>query len=200
MTAQQLYEHLGNAKLRSLRVNPNILYPGDEVFLPDAEKKEESCATGTSHRFVVKTVKTEVRIILQDRAGNPFAGKKFVVVGKGVRVEGNTDTKGLLKAAVPASLQGATLAAWIYEGNDDPAHPDIEYDINIGFMDPHNTVSGIQSRLRNLGYRCETTGEYNDETRRAMERFRTDHGLADCEEEHDPAVCARLKTLQEDTG
>lgn len=198
LTAKQLYEDPNNAKLRSVRSHPNILYPGDEVFLPDAPTKEEVCATSQSHRFVVNAVTTEIRIILRDRAGTPFADKKFVVAGNGVRVEGKTDANGLLKAAVPASLQTATLTAWIYEGDDDQANPDIEYDINIGHMDPHDTVSGIQSRLRNLGYRCATTGEYNDETLRAMARFRTDHGLADCEEKHDHALCARLKSLQED--
>jgi hypothetical protein len=203
LTAKQLYEHPRNATLRSLRSNPNILYPGDEVFLPDPAAKQESCPTGNTYIFKLHMPKAEIRIILQDRAGTPFANKKFVVAGKGVRVEGTTDAKGLLKAEVPATLETATLTAWIYgddQNPDDPASPDIEYDLNIGHLDPHDTPSGVQSRLRNLGYTCETTGESNEETARAMERFRNDQGLADCDEIHDPALCERLKALQEDVA
>ena len=34
---KKLWDHANNAKLKTLRKNPNILLPGDEVFVPDRE-------------------------------------------------------------------------------------------------------------------------------------------------------------------
>ncbi|HEY6945459.1 MAG TPA: LysM domain-containing protein, partial [Candidatus Acidoferrum sp.] len=44
-----VWDHPENADLKKLRKNPNILFPGDQVFIPDKEEKEESGPTDKRH-------------------------------------------------------------------------------------------------------------------------------------------------------
>ncbi|MCS6862369.1 MAG: LysM peptidoglycan-binding domain-containing protein, partial [Abditibacteriales bacterium] len=40
-----IYEHPRNAQLRQNRKNPNMLVPGDRVFVPPPEQRDESRST-----------------------------------------------------------------------------------------------------------------------------------------------------------
>jgi hypothetical protein len=182
---KEIYDHPANAKLRRLRPDPEILYPGDEVYIPDPGKKEELCQTAKTHRFVVKAITVELRIVLADQQGNPLANKKFLIHGEGVHVAGKTSATGLIVASIPANLESASLSAWIY-GSENSPHADIEYDLQIGHLDPKDTITGIQSRLNNLGFRCPTTGEDDKATQRALARYRQAHQLPETAGIHDP--------------
>ena len=45
-----------NSKLKQDRKDPNVLLPGDEVYIRDKEEKEESCASEERHSFRKKGV------------------------------------------------------------------------------------------------------------------------------------------------
>ena len=47
-----IYNHPENAEFRRRRPNPNILYPGDEIYAPPRELRNEPCSTGQRHSFV----------------------------------------------------------------------------------------------------------------------------------------------------
>ena len=49
-----IYNHADNAELKQKRPNPNVLYPGDKVVIPEKTVKEESGATEQRHRFRFK--------------------------------------------------------------------------------------------------------------------------------------------------
>ena len=66
MSSATVWEHPGNAGLRELRKNPNILLPGDTVFIPDKEKKEVPVAAGKSSRFQVAREKLKLRLVLEE--------------------------------------------------------------------------------------------------------------------------------------
>ena len=38
-----LWNHPDNEDLRSKRDDPNVLYPGDKIFIPDIELRDEAC-------------------------------------------------------------------------------------------------------------------------------------------------------------
>ena len=48
-----IWDHPNNSDLKKQRQNPNILLPGDQVFIPDMEQKQESGATDKRHTFTV---------------------------------------------------------------------------------------------------------------------------------------------------
>lgn len=192
-TWQDLYNHPNNAELKKSRPNPHILRPGDEVFIPDpGEEKKVECATGKMHRFHVKQPLADLRVVLRDAEGNPFGGKKYVVEVDGTKIEGKTADDGLVEVKVPLSASEATLSAWLYDG-EDPEDPDVEYQLHLGHLDPHKTISGVQGRLRNLGFRVPIDGQLGEQTARAIQRFRDRYNLApEGEDMIDDTLCEAL--------
>ena len=51
-----IWERPENDALRELRGDPNVLSPGDKLFVPDKEPKTTTCATGKVHRFTRRGV------------------------------------------------------------------------------------------------------------------------------------------------
>jgi hypothetical protein len=58
--------HPENASLRQLRKDPNVLYPGDEIFVPERTERLESCATDQSHKFNEEDTGAKVKLRLLD--------------------------------------------------------------------------------------------------------------------------------------
>ena len=58
---ETLWNHSNNADLRERRKHPNVLLPGDEVFVPDLTVKEVARPTDQRHRFVHKGVQADSR-------------------------------------------------------------------------------------------------------------------------------------------
>ena len=46
-----LWDHPSNAAFKAKRKNPNIIYPGDVLFIPVKEPKLEDCPTEQRHTF-----------------------------------------------------------------------------------------------------------------------------------------------------
>jgi hypothetical protein len=51
----KIWNDPNNASLKQLRRNPHVLYPGDQVFIPDKELQSFSKPTDKKHQFVLKT-------------------------------------------------------------------------------------------------------------------------------------------------
>ncbi|MFC2172584.1 LysM peptidoglycan-binding domain-containing protein [Acidobacteriota bacterium] len=49
-----IYNHGKNAEFRQKRPNPNRIYPGDEIHIPDKEPKEQNGETDKTHKFKVE--------------------------------------------------------------------------------------------------------------------------------------------------
>jgi len=62
----KVWNHPKNAKLQETRKDPNVLSPGDVVFVPDKEEKEESGATEQRHRFKKKGVPAKLRLRIME--------------------------------------------------------------------------------------------------------------------------------------
>src|ERR1044071_1052191 len=72
---EPIWNHARNKELRNLRTDPLVLYPGDQVFIPDLQPKTITGATEQRHRIVVKTGKLKVRLRLLDSLGFPLASE-----------------------------------------------------------------------------------------------------------------------------
>jgi N-acetylmuramoyl-L-alanine amidase len=136
-----LWEHPNNAELKEKRKDPNVLFPGDVVFVPDKEIRKEKLPTGKRHRFVHKGALETLRIRLIDELDRPRTKIGYeLLIGDESRT-GTTNDDGELIEPIPPHTREAKLN---FGGG--------EITLRIGDLDPPDTISGAQARLTNLGY------------------------------------------------
>ena len=134
-----IWNHPGNAALKRLRQDPNILMPGDLVHIPDKKEKTESCATGQRHRFRKQGVSTLVRIKLMDD-DEPRSNENYTLIVDGQIFEGKTDSDGIVAHDIDPEAKKAKLLI----GDDMQA-----FELDLGKIDPVDEISGLQARLNN---------------------------------------------------
>jgi len=171
----ELYQHPGNARLRELRPNPHLLYPGDEIFIPEREPPAFPVATGERATFRVQSPMAVLRIVLQDADGRAQVGVPWKLeVGEAVH-RGETSDDGLVEAEVPAHTTEATLEVEMKIDDDPVTH---RYPLQIGGLDPVDTTTGVKARLTNLGFACGSVKDEEDErTTEAIAAFRQQAGV-----------------------
>lgn len=165
---ETIWNHSENSQLKQLRKDPNIIYPGDEVFIPEKTRKEESRATGSRHKFKKKGVPAKIKIRLT-RLGKARANESYTLVLDGKLFTGSTDGEGILEHEIPPNCTGGELK--LKDGKEC-------YPITVGGLDPWDTPSGVQQRLNNMGYSCGASGDLKDRrTAAALKAFQEKYGL-----------------------
>lgn len=160
---QTIWDDPHNAELREIRQDPNVLLPGDRVHFPPLGKKQEPGQTEQRHRFHRLGEPSELHMRFLEE-GEPLAGEPYVLEIDGDTYPGTLDPQGRLRHPISPCAKRAVIRI----GEKDPR----EYDIDLGEMDPCDTVSGLQRRLQNLGYDPgRIDGELDDATRSAIRRF-----------------------------
>jgi len=178
-----IWKHGQNATLKQRRKNPNILLPGDELFVPIREKKEESRNTDKRHTFVKKNAPTRLRIRLLN-SGKPLVNEDYELSISGQKLKGTTDSTGLMQETIPPDACSASLIL----GKEKR-----EILLDVGHLDPLNSISGMQARLNNLGYDCGAVdGIVGPITRSALKSFQETYQL-NITGEADSATLDKLK-------
>jgi N-acetylmuramoyl-L-alanine amidase len=182
---ETIWDDAANAELKEKRKDPNVLYLGDVVVIPDKREKEESGATENRHRFRRKGNTENLEIQLLDE-GTPRANENYILDVDGKLLSGTTDARGRLKEIIPSNAKKGKLLV----GDEQE-----EYMLDLGYLDPIDQISGIQARLNNLGYDCGAVdGELNPETKEMLEEFQEKHDLQVTGEADDQT---RAKLLEE---
>ena len=149
---ETLWNHPENAKLRESRKDPNVLYPGDTVFVPDRDVQFEACATDQRHRFKMKAEKAKLRLRILEE-DKPRAGVAYRLEIDGfTKASGKIDGSGYINETLPPGARKGRL----YVGTG--STQDI-YDLSFGVLDPIDTPEGVAGRLLNLGYGTENLKE-----------------------------------------
>ncbi len=144
-----IYNHGSNAAFRQLRPNPNLIYPGDEVFIPETETRTQDASTNAWTAFKIDTQKTLIRLRMMDGDNKAFAGKKYQLDINGHLSEGTTGGDGMIEKEIPADCTEAKLTVWF---DNDTSGPGVIWNLKMGHLDPWDKASGVQARLKNLGY------------------------------------------------
>ena len=165
---EALWNHASNAKLKKKRKNPNVLYPGDIVNIPDKKPNAHSTATGKNHQFKVKDNRVEFKLrVLRD--GKLRAGEAFELDVDGRVISGTTDGDGWVIAKIPPTAREGELS--LADGKE-------QYKLAFGHIDPIDILSGIQGRLKNMGFFLgEVDGKNSAALKNAIRRFQAKQGL-----------------------
>ena len=179
-TWKKLWDYGPNAELKAKRKNPNILMPGDVVYIPKIEEKKDTKDVDKLHKFKRKKEQALLRVQLLI-GGTPLKEKKCTLVvqtpvGKSER-PGKTDKQGNveIEGSKDIKLPGDARLAWLRVG--EPPNEFI-YRLSLGELSPYDEVQGIQQRLNNLGYNAGLAdGKLGPRTKNAIVAFQRDHDL-----------------------
>lgn len=179
-----IWNHPENAALKEKRKNMNILMPGDVLFIPDKTLKEVSKPTNEVHKFQRKGIPALFRLQIFD-IEEPRANQKYTLDVDGQKHEGQTDSRGVLQESIPTNSKKGFLTI----GPDE-----YQLEIDFGYLDPINEISGVKKRLNNMGYDCgEPSNELDENLKTQLRLFQKRFEL----EETGEADSATLKKLEE---
>jgi hypothetical protein len=179
-----------NQDLQSDRDNPNVLFPGDVVTIPDKKPKAEDRPTAQSHTFQVKSKVLKLRIAIKSYFDEVIANTKCVLEIQGKPFTEQTDANGLVEAVCdPLATEGKL----VIRGS--------ELEVQIGSLDPVDKPSGQVARLNNLGYGAgPIDAPDQDLLQSAIEEFQADQNIRNGPGGRVTGVCddttqARLKKV-----
>lgn len=169
-----IWDHPQNAELKKKRKNPNVLMPGDRLFVPIRDLKEESRSTEQRHRFQAKREKLVLRLVLEELYDRPIAGAQCEVYVDGKLFKLTTDDTGKIEQEIPSDAQAGRLIL----RNAETGLQEVPIEIRIGSLDPVEEVSGQVARLSNLGYYRGPLDEIDEkELLSAIEEFQCEQEL-----------------------
>jgi hypothetical protein len=168
-----IYRDPGNDDFRILRPNPNVIFPGDQIVIPDKTPPVYRVTTGQTYTYSLKTQKTLLRLKFED------AGDVNYTLQVGDVNKSDTLPAGaVLEVAIPADATQGQILTWPARYDTAAAAGDdaITWNLLLGSLDPPDTVSGIQARLKNLGYNPGAIdGVGGPKTESAIRDFQSDN-------------------------
>lgn len=179
-----IWNHGNNSDLRSLRKEPEILQPGDWVYVPDREPKKVSKPNEAKHKFKLKGEQAKFQIQLKE-LGEPRANEDYTLIIDGVITTGKTDGDGWVRSDIPNDATGGEL---ILLGGKEVIP------IRIGQLDPIDSPRGVRQRLTNLGYEA-SGGDLDEMPKEALTLFQTKNQLTPADGEYNGATKAKLLEL-----
>jgi hypothetical protein len=130
-----------NAGIKKQR-DPDLLHPGDIVYVPEPSPKWMPLKTGADNMYVAKVPRTKLSLTFMDR-DKPRADEPYVIYGMGEPEEGQTDGQGNVLAQVPVHVREIRIAF---------PKSGLTYPVQLGDMDPIEETTGVRKRLLHLGY------------------------------------------------
>jgi hypothetical protein len=132
-----------NASLRQLRPDPDILFAGDVLYIPDpppGPPPSQGLTPGSTNTFVSSppTVTVAIKLTSPALASQPFTIPEVpALTGLTVGADGTVTLQ------IPVTVATFTLTF---------TSPAATFTCNLGNKDPITTLSGVFQRLQNLGF------------------------------------------------
>lgn len=169
-----LYDHPCNEAFRALRPNPDLVYPGDRIVIPSPDDRPGKVGVTNRQNVFLKTAARET-LRLRLKGGQ---GKRAVLTVNGQTLESTVDDRGLLEFELPVHAEAtAELALYLSEPEGEPSH---QWTVKLAYLDPIDTLSGIQARCNSLGFDCGIVdGVMGPQTRQGVKRFQASAGLSE---------------------
>ncbi len=151
-----------NAELKKKREDPNVLMPGDVVFIPDKRLKEVSEPTNNVHKFKCKNTpeKFKLQLLIEEE---PRANEEYELEIEDLKFEGKTDSEGRIQQSIPPNAKRGKLTL---------KKDETVFELKLGNLNPSDEITGAQGRLRNLGlYFGAIDGQMSDDLEQAIQEF-----------------------------
>ena len=162
-----------NKAIREARRDPTVLRPGDVVTIPDKTVKDYVRPTGARHTFRVKNVPAKFNLRLLKETGEARSGVAFVLTVDGVETRGSTDGEGWVRASIAPTARRGTLTVTEQETGEEE-----DYEVELGHLDPVDTIEGAQTRMRQMGaYFGTVTGTMSLAFVASLKAFQISRGL-----------------------
>jgi len=179
-----IWNHGNNSELKTKRKEPEILQPGDWVYVPDLDPKKVSKPNESKHKFKLKGEQAKFQIQLKE-LGEPRADEDYTLIIDGVITTGKTDGDGWVRCDIPNDASGGEL---ILLGGKE------RIPIHIGQLDPIDSARGVRQRLTNLGYEA-SGGDLDEMPKEAITLFQTKNQLTPADGEYTADTKAKLLEL-----
>jgi hypothetical protein len=131
-----------NADLCEARPSMHILCPGDLLYVPQVVRKWQKVTTGAVNRYVANIPKIKIALTFTSE-GEPVASEPCSIRELPELGDLTTDAQGTLRFEAPVTLHVVTV--------DFPG-VGVFQTLRIGNLDPISVDSGVEQRLRNLGF------------------------------------------------
>jgi hypothetical protein len=167
---QPILDHPENSEFKKLRPNPNTLAPGDKIFIPDLELREESGSTEQRLRFVLGLDPLELRVKVLDLSEKPLDGPCDLVVGLDRTPE--EEKNHIFSAPVDKDVTDARMEFTKPVPENKAVR---KFPLFVGGLHDVQEFSGQQQRLNNLGYFAGFSEKSVGQFKWAVEEFQADH-------------------------
>jgi N-acetylmuramoyl-L-alanine amidase len=165
-----IWNYPDNEELKKLRQDPNVLLPGDIIIIPNLRLKEVSEPTNMVHKFYRKAVPEKLRLQFKlndlPRANEPYTveiDQKIVMTDK------KTDSEGRIECSIPPNAREILV---IFNNGQEV------YKVYAGLLNPIDEISGVQARLKNLGfYAGPIDNKLSPEFEEAIRSYQTANNL-----------------------
>lgn len=137
---EEIWNDDENEKLRALRDNSHVLYPGDRVSIPEISNKSEQAATEKRHRFIRKFPKILIRIDVRD-SNQKYDENPEVWLKTRQEDILLTPKDGIVQHEILVTEESPIL---LIDGR--------VHHLHIGHLDPVDLETGQWKRLHSLGY------------------------------------------------
>ena len=173
ISVEKIWNHPDNQGLKNKERTHGILFAGDELTIPDKEKKEVEIST---NKFIKiryrRKLKTNLNIKF-NRNGKPRSNEKYVLKIEDQELKGNLDNDGRMNVEIPVSAKEALL----YLGDEGKQE---KLKLKIGYLDPVSEVTGIKQRMRNMGmYYGKLDDSIDDAFLASLKMFQKKHNLSE---------------------
>lgn len=163
-----------NSDFKKQRPNPNTLFPGDRIFIPDRELREESGPTEQKLRFVKDVATLHLQVKVLDLSERPLEGPCQLVAGlEPIPME---EQNHIFKTPIGNDVKDARMEFT----QPVPENKAVRrFPVFVGGLHDVKESSGQQQRLNNLGYFAGFSEKSTAQFKWAVEEFQADH-LKEC--------------------
>tara|TARA_R110001606_G_scaffold85777_1_gene194419 strand:- start:1575 stop:2171 length:597 start_codon:yes stop_codon:yes gene_type:complete len=168
-TSKALYNHPSNAEFRALRPDPNLIYPGDKITIPPKKEKFMPLRANSLNTFVVQNEKEYFRLKVAYDDGDDITVNVLCI-------DTVLQSDGLIEVELNNNdaLTG-NVDLYLKAGETTPTK---SFAVQIGNLDPIDTLSGVQGRCNMLGFNCgKVDGVMGEKTRIGVKEFQYQHEL-----------------------